>query len=110
PTSEGGLKRYELTENGKKLHKELKKIKADFDKKAPFFPPPFLGALWFRTSPEKTFKVRESMRKVMVAFFEFGKALENDFSEEFVDVAAKVLDEATAKLEELTQKIKRKTR
>lgn len=106
PTDQSGLKRYELTQNGKKLLKEQRKIKMEFRKDAKFFAPPFLGALWFRIPPEKTAGVRESMHRAMSAFFELGASLEKKFSKEALDQARKVLDDTANRLEEIDRKLK----
>jgi len=106
PTDQNGLKRYELTQNGKKLLEEQRKIKMEFRKDAKFFAPPFLGALWFRIPPEKTAGVRESMHRAMSAFFELGASLEKKFSKEALDQARKVLDDTANRLEEIDRKLK----
>jgi DNA-binding PadR family transcriptional regulator len=106
PTDQSGLKRYELTQNGKKLLEEQRKIKMEFRKDAKFFAPPFLGALWFRIPPEKTAGVRESMHRAMSAFFELGASLEKKFSKEALDQARKVLDDTANRLEEIDRKLK----
>jgi len=106
PTDQSGLKRYELTQNGKKLLEEQRKIKMEFRKDAKFFAPPFLGALWFRIPPEKTAGVRESMHRAMSAFFELGASLEKKFSKEALDQARKVLDDTANRLEEINRKLK----
>jgi DNA-binding PadR family transcriptional regulator len=106
PTDQSGLKRYELTQNGKKLLEEQRKIKMAFRKDAKFFAPPFLGALWFRIPPEKTAGVRESMHRAMSAFFELGASLEKKFSKEALDQARKVLDDTANRLEEIDRKLK----
>ncbi len=105
---EGGMKRYELSEKGKALYEEEKKIKRSFRREAKMFPPPFLGALWFRIPPEKTAEVRESVRRLMSAFFEFGSTLEANFSEKAVDEARKVLDETAEKIEKINEELKAK--
>jgi DNA-binding PadR family transcriptional regulator len=106
PTDQSGLKRYELTQNGKKLLEEQRKIRMEFRKDAKFFAPPFLGALWFRIPPEKTAGVRESMHRAMSAFFELGASLEKKFSKEALDQARKVLDDTANRLEEINRKLK----
>jgi DNA-binding PadR family transcriptional regulator len=106
PTDQSGLKRYELTQNGKKLLEEQRKIKMEFRKDAKFFAPPFLGALWFRIPPEKTAGVRESMHRAMSAFFELGASLEKKFSKEALDQARKVLDDTANRLEEIDRKLR----
>ncbi len=104
PTDPDGLKRYELTPNGKKFLQEQRKIGARFRKEARFFLPPFLS-LWFRIPPEKTVEVRETMHRLMSTFFSLGTTLEKNFSEEALEQACKVLEETADKLEEINQKI-----
>ena len=106
PTDQNGLKRYELTQSGKTLLEEQRKIGSKFRKEAKFFPPPFLGALWFKIPPEKTTEVRESMHRMVSAFFDLGTSLEKHFSVEFLDQARQVLDETTEKLEKINKKMK----
>jgi DNA-binding PadR family transcriptional regulator len=106
PTNQNGLKRYELTQNGKSLLEEQRKIRMKFRKEAKFFAPPFLGALWFRIPPERTAGVRESMHKAMSAFFELGASLEDKFSDEALGQARKVLDETAEKLQKINRSLK----
>lgn len=110
PAEEGGMKRYVLTDEGKKLLEEQRKIKMRFRKEARFLPPPFLGALWFHIPPEKTIKLRESMHRVFSAFFELGSTLETKFSEDAIENVESILNEAAGKLEELNKKLKRETK
>jgi len=104
---EGGMKRYMLTEKGKALLEEQRKIKKEFRKEARYMPPPFLGGLWFRIPPEKTTVLRKSMHRVVSAFFELGSNLEEHFSEHAIEEVSKVLDEAAEKLEEISRKLRR---
>jgi len=103
---EGGMKRYMLTEKGKALLEEQRKIKKEFRKEARYMPPPFLGGLWFRIPPEKTTVLRKSMHRVVSAFFELGSNLEEHFSEHAIEEVSKVLDEAAEKLEEISRKLR----
>jgi len=105
PIDENGLKRYELTQSGRKLLEEQRRIGVKFRKEARFFAPPFLG-LWFRIPAEKTVEVRETMHKLMSAFFELGSSLEEKFSEDALEQARKVLDETAEKLEKINQKLR----
>ena len=105
-TDQNGLKRYELTQDGKKLLEEQRAIGAKLRKEAKSFPPPFLGALWFRIPPEKTAEVRKTMRRLMSAFFELGSSLEEKFSEDALEQARKALDEAAEKLEGINRKLR----
>ena len=105
PTDQNGFKRYELTQSGKTLLEEQRKIRVEFRKDAKFFAPPFLGALWFRIPPEKTAEVRETMHRLMSAFFELGSSLEKKFSEEALERACKVLCETAEKLENINREL-----
>jgi DNA-binding PadR family transcriptional regulator len=102
------MKRYTLTDKGKALLEEQRKIKMKFRKEARFIPPPFLGGLWFRIPPEKVVELGESMRRLMAAFFELGSALEEKFSEQAIEDVRKILNETAEKLEELNIKLKGK--
>jgi len=108
PVEEGGMKRYTLTDKGKTLLEEQRKIKMDFRKEAKFMPPPFLGGLWFRIPPEKTVELRRSMHRVFVAFFELGSNLEEHFSKQAIEDIHRILNETAEKLEELNKKLKGK--
>jgi len=108
PTEEGGMKRYTLTDKGKALLEEQKKIRIKFRKEAKFMPPPFLGGLWFHIPPERTVELRRSMRRVFVAFFELGSNLEEHFSKQAIQDVRKILNETAEKLEELNRKLKAK--
>jgi DNA-binding PadR family transcriptional regulator len=105
-TEDGGMKRYELTNKGKTLLEEQRKIQTKFRKEAKFMPPPFLGALWFQVPPEKTIKLRESMFRVFSAFFELGSALEEKFSEQAIEDVKEILDETAEKIEKLSKQLK----
>jgi len=109
PVDQSGMKRYTLTDKGKTLLEEQKKIRAKFRKEARFMPPPLLGGLWFRIPPEKTVELRKSIRRVFSAFFELGAAFEEKFSDEAIEDVQKILNETAQKLEELSRKLKEET-
>jgi len=106
PAEQNGMKRYTLTDKGKALLEEQRKIKMKFRKEARFIPPPFLGGLWFRIPPEKVVELGESMRRLMAAFFELGSTLEEKFSEQAIEDVQKILNETAEKLEGLNKKLK----
>jgi DNA-binding PadR family transcriptional regulator len=108
PTEQDGMKRYTLTDKGKTLLDEQRKIRVKFRKEARFMPPPFLGGLWFRMPPEKTVELRKSMHRVFSAFFELGSNLEKKFSTQAIEDVQKILNETAQKLEELNEKMKGK--
>lgn len=108
PSDESGLKRYEVTTNGKKLLEEQRKMKTKFKNEGGFFPPPFIGALWFRIPPEKSAEFRSSLRRLAMAIFELGAVLEESFSEEAVEEARKIINETIQKLEDVKKKLEEK--
>ena len=101
-----GMKRYELTDSGRAVLKEERKIEAKLRKEVRLFPPPFPGALWFRIPPEKTAGIRESMRKFMSAFFELGSQLEDRYSEHAIETAQEAIEEAAGRIEDINRKMK----
>lgn len=106
PTDQNGLKRYELTDSGRSLLEDQRKMKLELGKEARFFAPPFLGALWFRIPPEKTAGMREAIRRLMASFFELGTNMEERFSEQAMEEAQKALSEVAKKLEEINLRMK----
>lgn len=106
PPNQNGLKRYELTASGQALFEEQRKIGIGSKDESRLFAPPFLGALWFRIPPEKTAQIRESIRGVMMAFFDLGSELEKKFSEKAVEDARKALDETAERIREIAGKLK----
>ena len=103
---ENGLKRYELTESGKSLLDEQKKIRKQFREEVGFLPAPFFDSFLMKIPPEKTVEIRKSMRGLAIAFFQLGSTLQENFSEEALDEALSVVDEATKKFEEISRKFK----
>jgi DNA-binding PadR family transcriptional regulator len=103
--TEDGLKRYELTENGKSLLEEQKKIRKKFREEVGFLPAPFFDSLLMRIPPEKTVEIRNSIRRLAIAFFHLGSTLQEKFSEQSLNEAIKAVDEASRKLEEIDKKL-----
>ena len=103
---ENGLKRYELTESGKALLEEQKKIRKKFREEVGFTPAPFFDSLLMKIPPEKTVKIRNSMRRLAITFFQLGSTLQEKFSEQALDEALGAVDETSKKLEDINKKLK----
>jgi DNA-binding PadR family transcriptional regulator len=103
---ENGLKRYELTESGKTLLEEQKKIRKRVREEVGFMPAPFFDSFLMKIPPEKTAEIRKSMKQLAITFFKLGSALQEDFSEEALNEALSVVDETSRKFEEISKKIK----
>jgi DNA-binding PadR family transcriptional regulator len=104
--SENGLKRYELTTSGKSLLDEQEKIRKKFREEVGFLPAPFFDSFLMKIPPEKTVEIRNSVRRLAIAFFKLGSALHEKFSEQTLNEALSAVDEASRKLEELDKKLK----
>jgi len=104
--TENGLKRYELTESGKELLEEQKKIRKKFREEVGFLPAPFFDSLLMKIPPEKTVEIRNSIRRVAMAFFQLGNTLQEKFSEQALNEAINAVNESSRKLEEINKKLK----
>jgi len=102
---ENGLKRYELTESGKQLLEEQRRLRKKFREEGGFLPTPFFEGLLFKLPPEKTVRIRDSAKRLARAFFQLGYTLHEKFSEDAQNEVVHILDEAAGKLEELNKKL-----
>ncbi|MCW4047959.1 MAG: PadR family transcriptional regulator [Candidatus Bathyarchaeota archaeon] len=102
---ENGLKRYELTPNGKALLEEQKNIMKRFRETMGFAQPPF-SAFFMKVTPEKEAVIRDTMRRAGIAMFQLSNALQKNFSEEAFNEGIKAINEAATKLEEIARKLK----
>jgi len=104
--TENGLKRYELTQNGKDLLEEQTKIREKFTENAGFMASPFLERFFGNIPEQKTKQIRASMKRLFISSIKLAKTLRENYSEEKMDEALKVLDEASQKLDQLNSKAK----
>ena len=126
PMDQSGMKRYQLTDSGKTLLEEQRKITAEqrekiakfreefrHGRKGKFHGPPFLGSPfmvppWMMPPTETTAKVRGSVRQLMAALFELVCNAEERHSEQTIDEAVKLLDNVAEKLEEINRGVRGK--
>ncbi|MGD0644051.1 MAG: PadR family transcriptional regulator [Candidatus Bathyarchaeia archaeon] len=105
--TENGLKRYELTQNGKALLEEQTKIREKFREDAGFMTHPLFDRFFKDVPKEKTNQIRASMKRLFVSSINLGKTLRENYSEKALNEALTVLDETSKKLEETNNKIKK---
>ncbi len=105
PTKESGIKRYTLTDKGRQLLEEQRKLKMQFKKGRKIFAPPFFGALWLHIPPEEAEELRNAVGRLIKAFLSLGISLEEKFSEQAIKETLKILDETAQKLEEVNKKL-----
>jgi DNA-binding PadR family transcriptional regulator len=104
--SENGLKRYELTDNGKSLLKEQKTIRDKFREQAGFMPGQFFDSFLTKIPQEKLHQIRDSMKHLAKTMFQVGTSLKDHYSEEALNEALQVIDETSRKFEEISKKLK----
>jgi DNA-binding PadR family transcriptional regulator len=104
--AENGLKRYELTQNGKSLLEEQKSIRKTFRETVGFLPAPFFDNFLMKIPQEKTAEIHNTMRRLAISFFQLGSALQEKFSEQALNEALSAVNEASGKLEEINKKLK----
>jgi DNA-binding PadR family transcriptional regulator len=104
--TENGLKRYELTQAGKDLLEEQTRIREKFTQNSGFLASPFFGRFFSNIPEEKTQQIRDSMRRLFASSIKLARSLRENYSEQELDEALKVLDETSNKLEEITNKVK----
>ena len=103
--TENGLKRYVLTESGKSLLDEQKKIRQK-SREAGFPLGSFLDSFLTKVPPDKMPIIRDSMRRLAKAFFQLGSTLQEKYSEQALGEALKAVNETSGKFEEINKKLK----
>lgn len=104
--SENGLKRYELTDNGKSLLEEQKNIRDKFREQAGFMPGQFFDTFFTKIPQEQLREIRDSMRRLARTMFQVGNSLKDNYSEEALNEALRVIDETSKKFEDINKKLK----
>jgi DNA-binding PadR family transcriptional regulator len=103
---ENGLKRYELTQNGKSLLEEQKKIRQKFREQGGFMPGQFFDSFLTKIPHENIGEIRDSMKHLAIAMFTLGNTLREKYSQEALTEALQVVNETSKKLEEINKKLK----
>ena len=104
--TENGLKRYELTQSGKSLLEEQKKIRKKVREEVGFLPAPFFDTFFMRIPPEKTAEISCSVKRMAISFFHLATTLQEKFSEQALNEALSAVNETSKKLEEINKKLK----
>ena len=109
--TENGFKRYELTPSGKEFLEEQTKIREKFRSDTGFMTNPFFDRFAGTKVPsEKSNQIRTSIKQMFVSTMKLGKTLREHYSEEALNQALKILDETSAKLEEINTKLIEETK
>jgi DNA-binding PadR family transcriptional regulator len=105
-SAEDGLKRYELTNNGKMLLDEQEKVRRKFRQEAGFLPGSFFDSFLMKIPAEKAAEIQSCMKRLGVAIFHLGSSLEKKYSEQILDESLGVVNETSNKLEKINEKLK----
>ncbi|MFW9806187.1 MAG: PadR family transcriptional regulator [Candidatus Thorarchaeota archaeon] len=97
--SEAGVRRYELTDEGKKFFEEDKQ-RRDQEKGGWFFGPQFESM--DRPISEEDRELIDSWRKMRQANFTLRRKIRDDYSESLVKDAKKIIDEFVEKISKLS--------
>jgi DNA-binding PadR family transcriptional regulator len=106
PGEEGGVKRYTLTDKGRQLLDEQRKVRVQLCTGGKLFVPPFISGFWVKLPLERIEEIRESFRRLFKALFNLGLALEESFNEQALKDALAVLNESAQRLEEIERKLR----
>ena len=98
--TEAGVRRYELTEEGRNLLAEHEDRRAQ-DRGARFFGPQFDE--WNGSMPENARELAESWHKMRRASYDLRRKLRKEYSETLVSEAKKLVDEFTEKISKLAE-------
>ena len=113
PTEEAGMKRYTLTDQGKKFLDEHMKRKEELRKRFRFFGPPLFGSppslfldfFWDKLDKKDAQELKEEGHKLIKAIWRLRENLHDAYSEIHIKEAKAALEEATKKIEEVNNKL-----
>jgi len=106
-TVESGMKRYVLTEEGKKFFEEQVKFGQKFLEKMECLAPMLVGGFHFGTNQENLLYARESAKRFLETFIEF-HVLKDNLTKQDVEEIVKILDYSDRQLKKIALRIKEK--
>ena len=105
PRDESGFKRYCYTEEGKRFLEQQIEVAKDFMNKIEFLAPMLVGGLNLEGNNKKLLESKESAKKLMKSFISLRQNLDN-VSEKDAKEISEILEESSAKIEKIVQRIK----
>jgi len=102
------IKRYTLTEKGKKFSEEQSKLKEKLAEKMEFFAPPLLSGFWFSSHPKELGKIRGPARRLARSVLDLRIALEENISDQAMSEIAKLMNSTAEKIETISKELLKK--
>ncbi len=106
PSEESGVKRYTLTDKGRQLLEEQRKMRCHLRMGRKLFVPPLIDSFLLCLPHEQTEEVLEAFRRLFKAFLSLGLTLEERFSEQTLKETLQVLNETSQRLEDIEKKLR----
>ena len=108
PDQEPGIKRYTLTDEGKKFLEKSVERRKEFRKRIGFFAPPFVGPHWHGHLSEEARKFVDAGKRLVMSSWDLLDNLHEEGSEEAAKNATEVLEQAAKRIEEINNELKQK--
>ena len=102
--SEGGMKRYSLTDKGNEFFKEQVRVGQNFLEKMEWLAPMFIGGFDYGADNEKLLCAKESAKKVLETFIELDAKRES-LTKQNIEEIARILDNSNSQLRKIVEKI-----
>jgi len=104
-SGEISTKKYILTEKGRKLLEEQRKVKAFMTTSWRLFAPYFLDLAFYKSCSDERRELINALKNFMQAFFSLEAKLREKDGKEYVESAIKILKDATHRLGELEKEM-----
>ncbi len=105
-SEEAGVRRYTLTDRGKQLLEEQRKMLHFPPMGRKLFALPMISGLWLRIPPEKAIEIQKSLMQLLKALLSLGLTLEERFNEQALREVLDALNEVTKRLEEIEKRLR----
>jgi DNA-binding PadR family transcriptional regulator len=104
---EPGIRRYELTEQGKRFLDEEGKTREELDKRLEHFGPTpgLIGPMWFAFDRENAKELRKAAREFGHGMRQLFHELRREYSKEAAEQAKDALEEAAKKIQDIADKL-----
>jgi DNA-binding PadR family transcriptional regulator len=104
---EPGIRRYELTEQGKRFSEDEGKTREELDKRLEHFGPTpgLMGPMWFAFDRENAKELRKAAREFGHQMRQLFHELRHEYSKEAAEQAKDALEEAAKKIRDITDKL-----